>query len=413
MPVKELHIAGYRSVRDLRTRLKRVNVLVGPNGCGKSNLYRTLMLLAAAAKGTLAQELASEGGMASLLWAGARSVKEKKRLLIEVTIKDLQFSIECGRIPLRKQSEVEEDTESMRPFANDPDIKLEEIKFIGGAKPVSILRRQNGSITARNMDGRRVQYPLSILGNESVLSGLRDPQKFPELGRLRDEFLNWRFYHQFRTDIESPLRQPQVGVLTTAMSNDGLDVAAALASIVAIGDVDQLHAAVDEAFPGSSLVLDNDGGVFKIGLSRPGIFRALSALELSDGTLQYLCLLAALLSPRPPALLALNEPETSIHPDLYEPLAKLIVQASKRSQVWITTHSRDLGQYIAQNGGNEPIVLVKRGARTMIQDDSNLEEDEDDDDDVKELSDDDFDEPDEIASDDDNTEDDGDDYYDD
>lgn len=70
------------------------------------------------------------------------------------------------------------------------------------------------------------------------------------------------------------------------------------------------------------------------------------ARELSDGTLKYLCLVAALMSPRPPALIALNEPESSLHPDLIQPLAELIVNASKASQVWVTTHAQSLAQAI-------------------------------------------------------------------
>ena len=62
----------------------------------------------------------------------------------------------------------------------------------------------------------------------------------------------------------------------------------------------------------------------------PGILRPLEARELSDGTLRYLCLIAALLSPRPATLLALNEPEMSLHPELMQPLAELIVLASPR-----------------------------------------------------------------------------------
>jgi predicted ATPase len=108
----------------------------------------------------------------------------------------------------------------------------------------------------------------------------------------------------------------------------------------------------------------------------PGFNRSFDGLEISDGTLQYLCLVAALLSPRPPALLALNEPETSIHPDLSEALAKLIVQASKRSQMWITTHSYELAKFIAIHGGNEAVELEKRRGATCVRGDGLIEIDD-------------------------------------
>jgi predicted ATPase len=85
--------------------------------------------------------------------------------------------------------------------------------------------------------------------------------------------------------------------------------------------------------------------------------RPLGLTELSDGTLRYLCLIAALLSPRPPALLALNEPETSLHPDLLSPLGQLIARAARESQLWITTHSRALAEHVERLSGETPVEL--------------------------------------------------------
>ncbi len=89
--------------------------------------------------------------------------------------------------------------------------------------------------------------------------------------------------------------------------------------------------------------------------------------EFSDGTLRYLCLLAALLSPSPPPLLVLNEPENSLHPDVLEPLAKLIANASERSQVWITTHSLKLAELLATVPGAKLMHLEKKDGETRIQ----------------------------------------------
>ena len=94
--------------------------------------------------------------------------------------------------------------------------------------------------------------------------------------------------------------------------------------------------------------------------------RDMEVQELSDGTLRYLCLCAALLTPRPPLLLALNEPETSLHPDLIEPLADLIAHAAKRAQLWITTHSRALAQGIAERTGERPIELGMVEGETRV-----------------------------------------------
>lgn len=355
MPITDLFVSGYRSVRDVWLKLDRVNVLIGANGCGKTNLYRGMYLIWAAAAGQFARALAEEGGMPSVLWAGSRMKGEKARLSLCVKIDDLKYRITCG-IPIPTQS----------MFNLDPDIKEEHVWYIKDGRKLLLLRREHALIEARNESGKRINFPLNLSGSESVLSALREPHRFPELSRLRESILRWRFYHQFRTDPLSPIREPQVGVRTNVLSHDGRDLAAALQTIREIGDSESLYAALEEAFPGSSLVISENEGRFRYALHMPDFQRAFGSRELSDGTVQYLCLLAALLSPRPPNLLALNEPETSIHPDLLRPLAKLITQASSQSQLWITTHSRELADEILECTGVSPIELQKVEGETHI-----------------------------------------------
>ena len=98
----------------------------------------------------------------------------------------------------------------------------------------------------------------------------------------------------------------------------------------------------------------------------PGMLRPLHARELSDGTLRYIYLIAALLSPRPPELIALNEPETSLHPDVIDPLAKLIIAASKNSQMWIVTHSQILADLVERYSSAQPIRLHLVGGKTRV-----------------------------------------------
>jgi len=105
---------------------------------------------------------------------------------------------------------------------------------------------------------------------------------------------------------------------------------------------------------------------FMMSLQIPGLLRPLQPREFSDGQLRFLCLCAALLSPRPPSLLALNEPETSLHPDLIDPLARLIVVASKQTQLWITTHSRTLAERIEEHSGVPRVRLEMRNGETAV-----------------------------------------------
>jgi predicted ATPase len=113
-------------------------------------------------------------------------------------------------------------------------------------------------------------------------------------------------------------------------------------TILEIGAEDDLQEAVDDAFPGAALEIRTESSLFSLGLRQPGLLRPLSAAELSDGTLRYLLLVAALLTPRPPALMILNEPETSLHPDLLPALGRLIRRAARSTQMIVVSHAAAL-----------------------------------------------------------------------
>jgi predicted ATPase len=361
MSVKQIHIAGYRSVRDLDLRLSAVNVLTGPNGCGKSNLYHSLVLVARAAQGQLARAVADEGGMPSLLWAG-REIRTRrktpKRVTLSFDTEDLGYELTLGPVPTQPGDPT--------MFALDPDVKDEAIWPAATPHRSLLMERKARSAWVRNDGGRMKVYPLALEPSESIIAQIREPHLYPELSQLRTEILSWRFYHHFRTDSRSPLRQPQIGVRTPVLSGDASDLAAALQSIIEMGDSEGLETAVSEGFGGAKLFIESDRTLFSIKVEMPGVRRRFDARELSDGQLRFLCLCAALLSPRPPRLLGLNEPETSLHPALVSPLARLVVRASQHTQLWITTHSELLTAAISSKTGTAPIRLRLRPDGTRI-----------------------------------------------
>ncbi|HEY3770271.1 MAG TPA: AAA family ATPase [Candidatus Angelobacter sp.] len=368
MAIREIHVTGYRSVRNLRLHLSQINVLTGANGTGKTNLYNSVFLLAKAAAGGFAQVVAEEGGMPSVLWAGARKSRssgairmEPVRMALGIKTDTFSYELVCG---LPKQTSGEKSA-----FSLDPEVKEERVWMDAphGLKVTFFERSPKGAWILDN-DERLADYSGELLPTESVLSQLREPHLYPELSSLRTEISRWRFYHHFRTDAESPLRHPQVGVRTPVLAHDGRDLAAALQTINEVGQSQDLHEAIRQAFPGASLEIehDEDTGMFAVLLRMPGLRRPLRARELSDGTLRYLCLLAALLSPHPPSLLALNEPETSLHPDLLEPLAKQLVNAGKYSQLWVVTHSQRLAELVEKHSGESPIKLELTGGETRV-----------------------------------------------
>lgn len=363
-------VANYRSLRDLKLALAPLTVVTGANGSGKSNLYRALRLLAQAADGRLAEALALEGGIPSVQWAGPADIRRQVRrgVPIQGTAKKAPLRVSFGFAAADVAYEISLGlpTPSSSRFAFDPEIKSETVWQKPPRRASNTwLEREGAHVRARERDGwTRLEF--SPATNRSVLAELGEPERFPELFALRERLRGWRFYDGFRTDAESPLRQPRIGVRTGALAHDGRDLAAALQTILEIGDAPALHAAVEDAFPGSVLCILGADAQLQVGLSVEGLLRPLSAAELSDGTLRYLCLLAALGSPRPPELLVLNEPEQSLHPDLLRPLARQIARAAERSQVWVITHARALADALEDRVGAPAVELVREFGETRI-----------------------------------------------
>jgi predicted ATPase len=183
---------------------------------------------------------------------------------------------------------------------------------------------------------------------------------------LRDLIRSWRFYDHFRVDPDAPARQPQLGTRTPVLSHDGRDVAAALQTIREIGDIQALDDAVSDAFPGSHITIAGSDGRFDIEMHQHGLLRPLRSAELSDGTLRSLLWIAALLTPRPPALMVLDEPEMSLHPDLLPAFARLIIHASQHTQIWVISHSSRLVAALAEAPECQSIVLEKELGETRI-----------------------------------------------
>lgn len=370
-------MSGYRSLRDVCVPLHGLDVVTGANGSGKSSLYRALRLLAASGRGQMIGSLAREGGLQSALWAGPATLggTRKRGYAAQGTVRSGPVSLRLGfatdelgylvDLGLPQQSSRADGS----AFLRDPEIKR-EIVWVGPVmRPGSVLvRRRWGVVETRaagtdwsDSDDRELDDwesdPTSGRGRgssrgwteltrslrpwESMLTELADPDKAPELLRLRRMIRHWRFYDGFRTDAAAPARLSQVGTRTPVLADDGSDLAAALQTIRE-DDRAELDAAVADAFDGAILDVAVTEGRFDVQLHQPGMLRPLGAAELSDGTLRYLCLVAALLTVDPPPLLVLNEPETSLHPDLLPPLARLIRAASRRSQVLVVSHSAPL-----------------------------------------------------------------------
>ncbi|GAA4668522.1 AAA family ATPase [Amycolatopsis dongchuanensis] len=345
-----LAIQNYRSLRDLVLPLSRLTVVTGANGSGKSSLYRALRLLADAARNGAVAALAREGGLPSTLWAGpertGRAVREG-RAPVQGTVRSQPVGLRLGFSGEEFGYALDLGLPAVDPkttaFVLDPEFKRECLWSGPVLRPAALLADRGGkSVRTRNADGAWSEERFPIGLTDSMLSEFADPRACPELLVVRERIRSWRFYDQFRTDAEAPARQVRIGTRTPVLDHDGGDLPAALRTIQESGDAEALATAIDDAFPRSRVEVAVTEGRFELRFFQHGLLRPLTAAELSDGTLRYLLWMAALLSPRPPELLVLNEPETSLHPDVVPALAALITTAAARTQLVVVTHARPL-----------------------------------------------------------------------
>src|SRR5687768_5523863 len=232
-----LAIANYRSLRNVIIPLQRLNLITGPDGSGKSNVYRALRLLAETAQGGVVPSLAREGGLQSTLWAGpekiGRSVKrgdhqvegtvrqERVNLRLGFAGEEFGYAIDLGLPPKTRSA-----------FALDPEIKTECIWAGPILRPASLLvERKTWVVRTRTSDGEWDILSHDLASFDSMMAQFADPRSAPEMFTLREQIRSWRFYDHFRTDADAPPRLPQIGTHTPILGNDGSDVAAALQTI--------------------------------------------------------------------------------------------------------------------------------------------------------------------------------------
>jgi predicted ATPase len=366
-----LAIEGYRSLREVILSLDKLNVVTGDNGSGKSSLYKALRLMADIGQGTIVRSLALEGGFKSVLWAGlngrqsrdpdplfrpeATVQKSPVSLKLGCAGEGLGYAIDLG-MPIINQS----------MFALDAVIKVEALWHGERLSPSGLIAERRGpALRVRDDNDKWPAEWARIDTGDSFLAQHVDQAYCKDVDYFRKRLSNWRFYDHFRVDRDAPARKPQVGVRTPILSDDGSDLACALQTIREFGDGVGLNRAIEDAFDGSQLEIDIEGKGFVVSLAQRGLMRSLDVSELSDGTLRYLMLCAALLSPRPPELLILNEPESSLSPALIAPLGRLIAAASIDSQIIVVTHSKGLSNLLEGEGANM-IELEKVRGQTQV-----------------------------------------------
>ena len=301
--------------------LEPLNVLVGPNGSGKSNLMEIIALLQAAPL-YLAGPVREGGGIRNWIWKG----NPHSSAIVESLVSDTQHD----RVILHRI----EFTESDQRF----ELMGEQVSV----KSRNFYRFRNGHATLLDEDthnkvGLRKR---SISSDESILSRRRDPDRFPTLDHLIESYRRIKLYRDWDFGRDLLLRAPQRSdVRPTPLHEDFSNLGVFLNRLRQVPRTKaRLIEKLSDLYEGlTGFEMNFEGGSVQI-FFEEGEF-AIPATRLSDGSLRYLCLLALLLDPDPPPLIGIEEPEMGMHPDLIPKLADLLIDASSRCQLIVTTHS--------------------------------------------------------------------------
>ncbi len=321
--------------------LEPLNVLIGRNASGKSNFLEALSILAAAPR-DIQVPFRIGGGVYEWFWKGPT---RSPLATIEVTVESQLKS--TPPMPLRYRLTF---SHLSGQFTVRDEVIEDEHSSTKGQDPKSYYFRSHGestfSLKESASPSRYTLHDDSIKPDQSILSQRIEPQLYPELGYLGVIFEHIRFYGDFHLERGSPLRFPQqVDLPRDHLLEDGSNLAVILKSLLNDRDskdwiFDNLRDFCPEF---QDIRTESVGQREQMFFQEGGLSANVSTTRLSDGTLRFLCLLAVLCStrsnPTPPLLFCIEEPEMGLHPDVIPKLAKLLVEASERSQIFVTTHS--------------------------------------------------------------------------
>ena len=314
--------------------LDALNVLIGPNGSGKSNLIEIIGLLKSTPK-DFAEEIGNSGGVEEWLWKG----KAKRKTLIGSITANV-------RLPKANQS-VSYHLAFTRvgPQLKISDERIENEKPLPGYEdPYLFYGYQNGHPILNIAGNPRSLKHEEIEPQRSILSQRQDPDQYPEVTKIGRFFAGFRLYRNWDFGPESSIRDLYgAGQKNDFLEEDISNLGLVLNKLRADPETkSELLRYLQMFYAGAHDILTPiQGGLIDLRIEEEsGI--TIPASRLSDGTLRWLSLLTVLLHPDPPPLVCIEEPELGLHPDMIQPLSELLLNASQRMQLIVTTHSADL-----------------------------------------------------------------------
>jgi len=341
-------VEGKRFIRSLRVEnflsygsegeeieLQPLNVLIGSNASGKSNLIEAIGLLKATPT-DLPAPIRQGGGISDFLWKGQQGIPVAK---IQVTVdypqrsQTLQYQLSLT-VAGQKLELVDEAIENEQPFPGEDDVYF-YYRYQRGRPVINVKIENDQQLIRRSL--RRED----LIPDQSVLSQRKDPDLYPELSYLANQFSSISLYREWNIGRYSDPRNPQKTDLPEhPLQEDGSNLGLFLNNLqYQLGNrqiINKLKKFYDAA---EELSIKIYGGTVQIFIREENLTQPIPATRLSDGTLRYLFLMALFLDPTPPPLICIEEPEIGLHPDILPTIAEMLIEASQRTQLIVTTHS--------------------------------------------------------------------------
>ena len=329
--------------------LGKLNVLIGTNASGKSNLIEVLGLLAATPRDVL-KPIREGGGTEEWLWKG------DPRLPIATVEVTLDYPE--GEMPLRYRlvftstaGRFELVDEALFPATPIGDTVPYLYYSYGEGEPIL----NKGGHAERKLARQRIST------QQSILSQRKDADLYPELTYTGECFTGLKFFREWNLGRSTAPRLPQkVDLPEDFLLEDASNLGVVLNNLLSapstkqnlLGHLRSLYEEVED------VATKLQGGTVQVFFHERGLARPVPATRLSDGTLHFLCLLTILCHPDPPPVVCIEEPEVGLHPDAITTLAELLIEASERTQLIVTTHSDVLVSALSEMP--ESVIVTER-----------------------------------------------------
>lgn len=355
--VSSLRLDGFLSFApgSVPFELESLNVLIGPNGAGKSNVIEAFELLAALPV-NFASAIRDGGGAREWLWkGGGPPVAATIDVVLEAntpTHRPMRHRVEFAEVGSRVEV-LDEAIEEVTPHYGRDDVYF-YYRFQGGYPAINVA------------GGPRHLRRETLLSDQSVLAQRKDPDQYPEITWLGRQLTGITTFREWTFGRYAELRRPQPADLPGDRLLPDSRNLGHLLNQIDHHDPQTFNRLLCRFFPRFERMSTRvEGGTIQFYLHEPGFSAPIPATRLSDGTIRFVALLATLLAPKPPPLVCIEEPELGLHPDALAIIADLLVDASSRTQLMVTTHSDALVAALSAHASSV-VACERSGAGTEL-----------------------------------------------